>query len=92
MDLPRECRFPSGIMMLEYGKAVQESVYEQLRVVREGQLRIIFAQDLKILSWEFCARRHEELFPHRLVAPQDLQTNKNMVLTACEEFGVAIAE
>lgn len=87
--------------MLEYGKAVQESVYEQLRVVREGQLRIIFSQDLKvseevnlmfsclavsivcicklpahtvlllqILSWEFCARRHEELLPRRLVAPQ----------------------
>ncbi|GMI99584.1 hypothetical protein HRI_003627700 [Hibiscus trionum] len=70
LDLPRECRFPSGMMMLEYGKAVQESVYEQLRVVREGQLRIIFTQDLKILSWEFCARRHEELFPRRLVAPQ----------------------
>ncbi|KAB2001251.1 hypothetical protein ES319_D12G288100v1 [Gossypium barbadense] len=70
LDMPREIRFPSGIMMLEYGKAVQESVYEQLRVVREGQLRIIFTQDLKILSWEFCARRHEELFPRRLVAPQ----------------------
>ncbi|XP_044467284.1 probable transcriptional regulator SLK2 isoform X2 [Mangifera indica] len=70
LDLPRECRFPSGIMMLEYGKAVQESVYEQLRVVREGQLRIIFTHDLKILSWEFCARRHEELLPRRLVAPQ----------------------
>lgn len=99
LDLPRECRFPSGVMMLEYGKAVQESVYEQLRVVREGQLRIVFTQDLKvrnilfvsgflilknnllltcyptpfqILSWEFCARRHEELLPRRLVAPQVL--------------------
>uniref|UniRef100_A0A2C9UJD5 Transcriptional regulator SLK2 n=1 Tax=Manihot esculenta TaxID=3983 RepID=A0A2C9UJD5_MANES len=70
LDLPREVRFPSGIMMLEYGKAVQESVYEQLRVVREGQLRIIFTHDLKILSWEFCARRHEELLPRRVVAPQ----------------------
>ncbi|KAL0304224.1 UNVERIFIED_CONTAM: putative transcriptional regulator SLK2 [Sesamum radiatum] len=48
LDLPRECRFPSGMMMLEYAKAVQESVYEQLRVVREGQLRIIFTPDLKI--------------------------------------------
>ncbi|CAA0832208.1 Probable transcriptional regulator SLK3 [Striga hermonthica] len=70
LDLPRECRFPSGMMMLEYAKAVSESVYEQLRVVREGQLRIIFTPDLKILSWEFCARRHEELLPRRLVAPQ----------------------
>ncbi|XP_054785847.1 probable transcriptional regulator SLK2 isoform X2 [Prosopis cineraria] len=70
LDFPREYRLPSGLMMLEYGKAVQESVHEQLRVVREGQLRIIFTQDLKILSWEFCARRHEELLPRRLVAPQ----------------------
>ncbi|KAL5173782.1 putative transcriptional regulator SLK2 [Glycine soja] len=70
LDMPREMRFASGAMMLEYGKAVQESVYEQLRVVREGQLRIIFTQDLKILSWEFCARCHEELLPRRLVAPQ----------------------
>ncbi|GFP84771.1 probable transcriptional regulator slk2 [Phtheirospermum japonicum] len=70
LDLPRECRFPSGIMMLEYVKAVQESVYEQLRVVREGQLRILFTPDLKILSWEFCARRHEELLSRRLFAPQ----------------------
>ncbi|KAJ8771412.1 hypothetical protein K2173_026589 [Erythroxylum novogranatense] len=70
LDMPRECRFSSGVMILEYGKAVQESVYEQLRVVREGQLRIIFSHDLKILSWEFCARRHEELLPRRVVAPQ----------------------
>ncbi|XP_057774401.1 probable transcriptional regulator SLK2 [Salvia miltiorrhiza] len=70
LDLPRESRFPSGIMMLEYAKAVQESVYEQLRVVREGHLRIFFTPDLKILSWEFCARHHEELLPRRFVAPQ----------------------
>ncbi|XP_010521351.1 PREDICTED: probable transcriptional regulator SLK3 [Tarenaya hassleriana] len=70
LDYPRESRFPSGLMMLEYRKAVQESVHEQFRVVREGHLRIIFTQDLKILSWEFCARRHEELFLRRLVAPQ----------------------
>lgn len=48
LDLPRECRFPSGLMMLEYGRAIQESVYEQLRVVREGQLRIIYTNDLKV--------------------------------------------
>ncbi|XP_023533026.1 probable transcriptional regulator SLK2 isoform X1 [Cucurbita pepo subsp. pepo] len=70
LDMPREFRYSSGIMMLEYGKAVQESVYEQLRVIREGHLRIIFTHELKILAWEFCARRHEELLPRRLVAPQ----------------------
>ncbi|XP_048326494.2 probable transcriptional regulator SLK2 isoform X2 [Ziziphus jujuba] len=87
LDLPRECRFHSGIMMLEYGKAVQESVYEQLRVVREGQLRIIFSQDLKILSWEFCARRHEELFPRRLVAPQ-----VNQLVQVAQKCQTTIAE
>ncbi|KAL4346562.1 hypothetical protein GQ457_17G025260 [Hibiscus cannabinus] len=87
LDLPRECRFPSGIMMLEYGKAVQESVYEQLRVVREGQLRIIFTQELKILSWEFCARRHEELFPRRLVAPQ-----VNQLLQVAQKCQSSISE
>ncbi|CAN8251928.1 unnamed protein product [Cochlearia groenlandica] len=70
LDVPSERRFPSGVMMLEYAKAVQESVYEHIRVVREGHLRIIFSQELKILSWEFCTRRHEELLPRRLVAPQ----------------------
>ncbi|CAH2043907.1 unnamed protein product [Thlaspi arvense] len=70
LGVPSERRFASGIMMLEYAKAVQESVYEQIRVVREGHLRIIFSQELKILSWEFCTRRHEELLPRRVIAPQ----------------------
>jgi len=48
LDMPHECRLASGLMVLEYAKAVQESVYEQLRVVREGQLRIIFTPDLKV--------------------------------------------
>lgn len=48
LDLPREYRFASGIMMLEYGKAVQESVYEQLRVAHEGRLKVVFAPDLKV--------------------------------------------
>ncbi|KAG2244714.1 hypothetical protein Bca52824_093446 [Brassica carinata] len=70
LDLPRENRFSNGLMLLEYRKAVQETVHEQFRVVREGHLRIIFSQDLKMLSWEFCARRHEELLLRRLIAPQ----------------------
>ncbi|PIN06848.1 hypothetical protein CDL12_20596 [Handroanthus impetiginosus] len=87
LDLPRECRFSSGMMMLEYAKAVQESVYEQLRVVREGQLRIIFTPDLKILSWEFCARRHEELLPRRLVQPQ-----VNQLLQVAQKCQSTLAE
>ncbi|PKA46554.1 Transcriptional corepressor SEUSS [Apostasia shenzhenica] len=70
LEVPREGRLPSGMMVLEYAKAVQESVYEQIRVVHEGKLRIIFTPDLKILSWEFCAHRHEELIPRRMMGHQ----------------------
>ncbi|KAG9140734.1 hypothetical protein Leryth_006914, partial [Lithospermum erythrorhizon] len=87
LNLPRECRMPSGMMMLEYEKAVQESVYEQLRVVREGQLRIIFTTDLKILTWEFCARRHEELLPRRVIAPQ-----VNQILQVAQKCQSTISE
>ncbi|KAJ0466189.1 putative LIM-domain binding protein/SEUSS [Helianthus annuus] len=87
LDLPRECRFASGIMMLEYGKAIQESVYEQLHVVHEGRLKVIFTPDLKILSWEFCSRRHEELLPRRLVAPQ-----VNQLLEVAQKWQSTIAE
>lgn len=98
--MPREYHNSSGQIVLDYAKAIQESVFEQLRVVRDGQLRIVFSPDLKvahqnflyfpfpmtqgvlylhfffihsffqICSWEFCARRHEELIPRRLLIPQ----------------------
>uniref|UniRef100_A0A0A9EC09 Transcriptional corepressor SEUSS n=1 Tax=Arundo donax TaxID=35708 RepID=A0A0A9EC09_ARUDO len=70
VDMPRESQNSSGQIVLDYTKAIQESVFEQLRVVREGHLRIVFNQDLKIASWEFCARRHEELIPRRSIIPQ----------------------
>lgn len=50
LDMPHECRLSTGIMILEYAKAVQESVYEHLRVVREGQLRIVFTPELKVIT------------------------------------------
>ncbi|XP_058104782.1 probable transcriptional regulator SLK2 [Magnolia sinica] len=87
VDMPNERRLPSGLMFLEYQKAIQESIYEQLRVVREGQLRIIFTPDLKILSWEFCARRHEELLPRRLVAPQ-----VNQLVQVAQKYQSAVSE
>lgn len=68
--MPREYQNASGQIVLDYAKAIQESVFEQLRVVRDGQLRVVFNSDLKIASWEFCARRHEELIPRRLIIPQ----------------------
>ncbi|XP_011628358.1 probable transcriptional regulator SLK2 [Amborella trichopoda] len=87
VDMPQECRLPSGLIVLDYGKAIQESVYENLRVVREGQLRIIFTPELKILSWEFCARRHEELLPRKLVAPQ-----VNQLVQVAQKYQTAVAE
>ncbi|PKI49713.1 hypothetical protein CRG98_029894 [Punica granatum] len=68
--MPQEYQNSSGQIVLDYAKAIQESVFEQLRVVRDGQLRVVFSQDLKICSWEFCARHHEELIPRRLLIPQ----------------------
>ncbi|KAL5714628.1 hypothetical protein ACHQM5_016562 [Ranunculus cassubicifolius] len=70
VDMPREYQNASGQIVLDYAKAIQESVFEQLRVVRDGKLRIVFSPDLKICSWEFCARRHEELIPRRLIIQQ----------------------
>lgn len=49
VDMPREYHNPSGQIVLDYSKAIQESVFEQLRVVRDGQLRIVFSPDLKVL-------------------------------------------
>lgn len=48
LDMPCEHRLPSGLMVLEYEKAVQEGVYEGFRVVRKGKLRITFTYDLKV--------------------------------------------
>lgn len=70
LDLPHEYILPSGFILLRYEKVVQETIYEKFRVVREGQLRIIFTNDLKILGWEFCARCHDEVVPRQLIAPQ----------------------
>jgi LIM-domain binding protein len=48
LDMPHEYRLSTGIMVLEYAKAVQESVYEHVRVIHEGRLRIIFTPELKV--------------------------------------------
>ncbi|KAL7128318.1 hypothetical protein ABFS83_14G308200 [Erythranthe nasuta] len=84
VDMPREYQNSSGQIVLDYAKAIQESVFEQLRVVRDGQLRIVFSPDLKICSWEFCARRHEELIPRRLLIPQISQLG-----TAAQKYQAA---
>ncbi|KAM1479395.1 hypothetical protein ACFX2I_026683 [Malus domestica] len=91
LDLSRECRLPTGVMMLEYGK--EESVYEPRRVVLEGRIRIIFTQDLKILSWELCA--YGGLINHTLVAPQVnqlVQVGQNCQSTIAESGSDGISQ
>jgi hypothetical protein len=51
VDMPREYENTSGQIVLDYAKAIHESVFEQLRVVRDGQLRLIFSPDLKVVSY-----------------------------------------
>jgi hypothetical protein len=48
-DMPREFQNSVGQIVLDYTKAIQESVFEQMCVVREGHLRIVFNQDLKVI-------------------------------------------
>ncbi|CAH9144365.1 unnamed protein product [Cuscuta epithymum] len=70
LGLPEEHIFPSGLIMLEYGRVVQESIYENFRIVHEGKLRVIFRDDLKIVLWEFCVLCHEEFLERRLISRQ----------------------
>ena len=53
VDMPREYHNASGQIVLDYAKAIQESIFEQLRVVRDGQLRIVFSPDLKVKFGSF---------------------------------------
>ncbi|XP_051136988.1 probable transcriptional regulator SLK2 [Andrographis paniculata] len=76
LDLPRPLKVSSGLM-LEYGRVIQESVYDGLRVVHEGKLRVGFRNDLKIVSWEFCAKHHELYIHREVVAPQVKQIVKS---------------
>ncbi|CAL1401158.1 unnamed protein product [Linum trigynum] len=85
LEMPRECRLPSGSMVLEYGKAVHETVYNQFHIVREGKLRIVFTPNLKISCWEFCSKDHEELLPRSLVTSQ-----VNDFLRTAQEYQTAI--
>ncbi|KAK4416704.1 Transcriptional corepressor SEUSS [Sesamum alatum] len=59
-----------GRIFLHYPKAAEESVYDQVRIVRYGQLRVVFSPDLKICSWEFCSQNHEEYIRRSSLIPQ----------------------
>ncbi|KAG2609074.1 hypothetical protein PVAP13_4KG054074 [Panicum virgatum] len=86
-DSPNEFRLSNGQMVLEYAKVVQKSVYEHLHVIHEGHLRIIFTPELKIMSWEFCSRRHEEYITRKTIAPQ-----VNNLLQVAQNYQTAVSE
>ncbi|RLN12134.1 putative transcriptional regulator SLK3 [Panicum miliaceum] len=87
LDSPNEFRLSNGQMVLEYAKVVQKSVYEHLHVIHEGHLRIIFSPELKIMSWEFCSRRHEEYTTRKTIAPQ-----VNNLLQVAQNYQTAVSE
>ncbi|AQK80078.1 putative transcriptional regulator SLK2 [Zea mays] len=74
-------------MVLEHAKVVQKSVYEHLHVIHEGHLRIIFTPELKIISWEFCSRRHEEYTTRKTIAPQ-----VNNLLQVVQKYQAVVTE
>ncbi|XP_066389162.1 probable transcriptional regulator SLK2 [Miscanthus floridulus] len=87
LDMPNEFRLPNGLMLLEHTKVVQKCVYEHQHVTHEGHLRIIFTPELKIMSWEFCSRRHEEYITRRVLAPQ-----VNNLLQVAQKYQAAASE
>ncbi|KAG6549797.1 hypothetical protein Mapa_008778 [Marchantia paleacea] len=61
---------PSGVMCLEYPKAVHEAIFPELRVVRYGRLRVSFSSSFKMRTWEFCTQNHEEVVPRKNLIQQ----------------------
>ncbi|KAM0871997.1 hypothetical protein ACQ4PT_039016 [Festuca glaucescens] len=70
LDMPNEFRLPNGLLLLEHTKVVLKSIYEHQHVTHEGHLRIIFTPELKIMSWEFCSRRHDEYITRKFLTEQ----------------------
>ncbi|KAI3451533.1 hypothetical protein Pfo_008198 [Paulownia fortunei] len=78
IDTPNEYQGACGQIFLHYPKAAEESEYEQVRIVRHGQLRLVFSPDLKIRSWEFCAQHHKEYIHRNSIIPQVCQLGAAM--------------
>lgn len=61
--MPHEYPTHPSLVVLENEKEIQESVFEKLCVVCDGQMQIVFLSllDLQIYSWEFYAKTHEDI-------------------------------
>uniref|UniRef100_A0A0C9QW91 TSA: Wollemia nobilis Ref_Wollemi_Transcript_4428_3641 transcribed RNA sequence n=1 Tax=Wollemia nobilis TaxID=56998 RepID=A0A0C9QW91_9CONI len=87
VDLPEESYIlPQGKLVLVFLRAVHESIFPELRVVRYGKLRVTFGNNLKILSWEFCAKVHDEVVPRKNLLQQAQQLTNLVMETEQESF------
>ncbi|KAL2649966.1 hypothetical protein R1flu_018094 [Riccia fluitans] len=80
----------SGIMVLEYPKAVHESVFSDLRVVRHGRLRVSFSSSFKIRTWEFCTQNHDEVVPRKAFIEQASQLSSLLSEFDAEVFDKSV--
>ncbi|KAH7285571.1 hypothetical protein KP509_33G034400 [Ceratopteris richardii] len=76
---------PNGRLVLDFPRAVHESKFPELRVVRYGRLRVTFSSSFKIFSWEFCTKMHEEVVPRKDLLIQAQQLAK--LVKDCEQEG-----
>eukprot|EP00250_Pteridium_aquilinum_P003296 c13620_g1_i1 orf=702-3743(+) len=76
---------PNGRLVLEFPRAVHESIFPELRVVRYGRLRVTFSSSFKIFSWEFCTKMHEEVVPRKSLLQQAQQLAKLVI--DCDQEG-----
>ena len=67
--------------MLVCGAAVEECVYEAVRVQRHGELRVTFSPDLKIAAYEFNLSHTSQYFSQSFV-----QEETEELLKACIIF------
>ncbi|KAH9290396.1 hypothetical protein KI387_034513, partial [Taxus chinensis] len=75
-----------GKHVLVFPRAVHESVFQELRVVRYGKLRVTFNNYHKILTWEFCTKVHDEVVPRKNLLQQAQQLTKLVMETEQENF------
>ncbi|XP_074337998.1 transcriptional corepressor SEUSS-like [Apium graveolens] len=69
-DMPSEHQTLSGEIVVHSYNAPVEAVYQNLRVVHDGQLCVVFTPDLKISSWDFCIRNIEQFISGNTLLPQ----------------------
>mmetsp|Transcript_13200 Transcript_13200/g.31252 ORF Transcript_13200/g.31252 Transcript_13200/m.31252 type:complete len:564 (+) Transcript_13200:192-1883(+) len=74
---PQELYLPNGHIIVLFESLMEEAVFEELRVIRVGKLRILFNSMMKMRLWEFSIDGHCNLVPHRLILGK-LQRLKDM--------------